>query len=384
MDKQKLIALLQKTEGTKLDFKLQLSLKTDSEKKELAKDVIAIANSRGGRGYIIFGIEDKTREIIGINGNTYKEEQIQQIISQRCEPPVPVDYDIIYLDNKAVGVLTIYKSSQKPHQVRQTGAFYIRRGSTTDIVRREELASMFQEAGMLEFERIVVNKAGISELDTKVIDEYISMAGLINNPNNYYDILEGLGIIGRDEDSSKYYPTFGGLLVFGHDPQRLLSNTGIRIIDNFSSCGNKYFTGSIIKMLDNIEAHIGDMILNKSYPLYALSEAIANATVHRDYFIRGREIVVVLSKSMVEISNPGSVCGESDDTVVFDESNPCIRNPWLYQRLLTLDNKGRFMKTGMGINRIKQAFKHIGEVKLVNNNKRNLFKVILPGLEHGL
>ena len=42
-------------------FKALLSLKTESEKKELAKNVAAIANSKGGRGYIIFGIEDGTK-----------------------------------------------------------------------------------------------------------------------------------------------------------------------------------------------------------------------------------------------------------------------------------------------------------------------------------
>jgi predicted HTH transcriptional regulator len=384
LDKQRLIALLQKTEGTKLDFKLQMSLKTDSEKKELTKDVIAMANSKGGRGYIIFGIEDKTKKIIGINDETYREEQIQQIISQRCEPPVAINYDIISLENKAIGVLTIYKSSQKPHQVRQTGAFYIRRGSTTDIARREEIASMFQESGMLYYEKIVVNRASTNDLDNKVINEYFTKTGLINNTDNYFDILEGLGIIGREEDSGKLHPTIGGLLVFGFNPQKFLPNTGIKIIDNFSSCGNIYLTGSIIKMLDDIEKHIGNMILNNSYPMYALAEVVANAAVHRDYFVNQREIVITLSKSKIEVSNPGSLCDEDEEVVLFDENNPCIRNPWLYQRLMILDDKGRFLKTGMGVNRIKQAFKHIGEVKFLNKSKRNLFKVILPGLDHGL
>ena len=39
----------------------------ESGKKELAKDICAIANSRGGRGYIVIGVEDKTKRIIGIN-----------------------------------------------------------------------------------------------------------------------------------------------------------------------------------------------------------------------------------------------------------------------------------------------------------------------------
>ena len=83
---KKLKSLIKRQEGTKLDFKLKLSLQYESGKKELAKDVCAIANSKGGRGYIIIGIEDKTRKVVGLaDNNLIKEEQIQQIISSRCE-----------------------------------------------------------------------------------------------------------------------------------------------------------------------------------------------------------------------------------------------------------------------------------------------------------
>ena len=52
MDNKKLLSLIKKDEGTKLDFKLKLDLTTENGKKELTKDVCAIANSSGGRGYI--------------------------------------------------------------------------------------------------------------------------------------------------------------------------------------------------------------------------------------------------------------------------------------------------------------------------------------------
>ena len=47
MDIKKLKSLIKRQEGTKLDFKLKLSLQYESGKKELAKDVCAIANSKG-------------------------------------------------------------------------------------------------------------------------------------------------------------------------------------------------------------------------------------------------------------------------------------------------------------------------------------------------
>ena len=62
---------------------------TETKKKEFAKDVTAIANTKGGRGYRVFGVADKTREVIGITGKHPTEESIFQIISTRCDPPVP-------------------------------------------------------------------------------------------------------------------------------------------------------------------------------------------------------------------------------------------------------------------------------------------------------
>ena len=62
MDLQRLKQLIKQREGIKLDFKEILNLETESEKKEFAKDVMAIANSIGGRGYIIIGVKDKVKE----------------------------------------------------------------------------------------------------------------------------------------------------------------------------------------------------------------------------------------------------------------------------------------------------------------------------------
>ena len=95
MDADRIKQFLRREEGPKLDFKQILRLNTESEKKEITKDVIAIANSRGGRGYILYGVEDKTKRIIGVDPGRFGEEQIQQIIYNRSDPPVPVRVDFV-------------------------------------------------------------------------------------------------------------------------------------------------------------------------------------------------------------------------------------------------------------------------------------------------
>ncbi|MEG0580382.1 MAG: ATP-binding protein, partial [Niameybacter sp.] len=91
----------------------KLSLEVDSDKKEFVKDVIAMANTEGGRGYIVFGVEDKTKRIIGLTDVPVDiEERIQQIITYRSVPPVPVSFEVLEYKQKQVGILTIYKSRQ--------------------------------------------------------------------------------------------------------------------------------------------------------------------------------------------------------------------------------------------------------------------------------
>ena len=52
---------------------------------------------------------------------------------------------------------------------------------------------------------------------------------------------------------------------------------------------------------------------------------------------------------------------------------------WLYEKLITLDDKHIILNSGSGFSKMKNSFKGIGKVKLVNSKEENSFKVILPG-----
>lgn len=374
MDKSKLRQLLKKEEGPKLDFKARLSLTTESEKKELTKDVIAIANSRGGRGYIIFGIEDKTKRIVGVDPGDFKEEQIQQIIYNRSDPPVPVSVEFTDMDGKLVSVLTIYRSNQQPHQMLQNGAFYIRRGSTTDIARRSEIANMFQENGLMTYETVILKNVGMDELDSGLIEQYFRSLNVPDGKPSEI-ILEAMGIIGEKLEGEVYHPTIGGLLLFGKNPSLFLPHVYIKVTYNEDVA---LFYGNVLSMLDNTSKYLKDMIKDERYPLEALNEAIANAVVHRDYLDISRGITISITDRNIEISNPGALIADNSIYKYIKEHNPDRRNPWLYQRLLSFDPKRRFVKSDIGMARIKEAFTDIGEVKFLNIGAQNLFKVILP------
>lgn len=380
MDEFKLKSLLRQGEGPKLDYKERININQESGKKELVKDVIAIANSQGGRGHLIIGVKDKTREIIGINPESINEERIQQIISNRCDPPINIRVEYVDIDNKTVAVITIFRSYKKPHQMRQTGAFYIRRGSTTDVARRDEIASMLQSGGIIYNELIAVYNVNIAVLNKKLIKKYLNKIN-INDYNDDKVILSNLGVIHYDKDSDTYLPTVGGLLLFCDNPQIYLPHTGIKLIYHKGSTRKKeYFTGNIINLLDNSIEFLKKILVDTNYPIEPIIECISNAVVHRDYFDHSREIVINIDKNKIEISNPGSISHRDRINNIIKEQNPFRRNNWLYQRLLVLDNQNRFMKSGLGLQKIKDSFKDIGKVQFLNLRKKNLFKIILPGL----
>jgi predicted HTH transcriptional regulator len=166
------------------------------------------------------------------------------------------------------------------------------------------------------------------------------------------------------------------MLLFGKNPAIYLPHVYVKVICD----GNEVrcFHGNILSMLDSVSGYFGEVIKDDNYPMDALEEALANALVHRDYLDLSRGITVAITDKNIEISNPGALIANNSIYKFIKENNPDRRNSWLYQRLLTLDTKKRFMKSGIGMSRIKKAFAEIGEVKFLNIGAQNLFKVILP------
>lgn len=374
MDIDKLRYLINSYEGPKLDFKEKFSLEEDFEKKELARDVCAIANSRGGRGYIIFGIKDKTGEIVGVGDAKVSEEQVQQIVTNRTEPPIQIRIENVPIDEKNLIVLTIFKSDSRPHQVKQNGSFYIRRGSTTDTARREEIASMMQESGILSFETIMLGHVPIEMLNWEKIDRYLEKLKDLKNEDKLV-FLEALGIIKKDSKSEHYHPTMGGMLVFGKEVQTFLPNTGVKIYSDKEVCDLR---GTIIDVLDKAKEEVRRMMDNQDYPYEAIDLALANALAHRDYWDNTRYTTIKIFENRIEITNPGALHQGDKVDKVTERDIVIRRNPWLYERLIMLDDSERYRRQGTGINKIKSMFSNPNEVKFINLLKYNTFKVVLP------
>lgn len=328
MDKRRFANLLKKAEGTKLDFKQYIEIDTDSGRKELAKDICAIANSRGGRGYLVIGIEDKTKKVLGIGDLELNEEKIQQIISSRIEPPVPISLEFLEFDKKKVAIINIYDGPQKPYQMRDNGAFYIRRGSTNDTMRKQEIISALQESLSLNIELCPVPHSDISCIEKSIVDKYFISQGIQTDDENRIELMENASIIYMDKDSGKYMVTLGGLLIFSRMNNVYIPHNMVRITNRINKDLDEtiIIQGDLLSMLDKSEDILNNM-LPKLYPTEALNEGIRNAVLYRDYTVFYKEIEVIIDHNSIAVISPGTLVKDRNGSFI----NSIKRNMWVYE-----------------------------------------------------
>lgn len=108
-----------KSEGSYWDFKRNWH----SNNADLLKDILCMANNTTvdmQDGYIIFGIEDKTYNVIGISGdrNRKNQENIIGFLSDQSwsgEEMPDIDVKTIEIEGKEIDVLIIHNSNITPY-----------------------------------------------------------------------------------------------------------------------------------------------------------------------------------------------------------------------------------------------------------------------------
>ncbi|MEG2353525.1 MAG: putative DNA binding domain-containing protein [Clostridium sp.] len=374
MNINKLNTLLRKEENTKLDFKLSLDLSVESGKREFAKDVSAIANVRGGRGYLVIGVMDKTKEIIGIDFNDFNEEKIQQIVSSRINPPIPISLDFVNVESKIVAVITIYDGKQRPYQIRENGCFLTRRGSTTDFMRREEIANYLNDSFNLNVELSPVIRSSVAHIDKELVKDYVSKNGIEYNDEDFNDLMENIGIITREKESGNYVATMGGLLVFSKINSIYIPHNMIRINNEINKEYKEVIIvqGNLKAMIDDSTMIVSKILGDNQSVANVIKEAIKNAVLYRDYTIFNKEIEVTISNKEIRVVSPG--------TMIMDKSKNSIsvrRNMWIYEKIMVM-YKSKYEKKYSGFETMKKNLKPKGRIRLINDISENCFKVIFP------
>jgi hypothetical protein len=145
--------LLYGEEGVDLDFKrdqYKFLKASDDEKGELLKDILSFANSwRRSDAFILIGIE----EVKGGRSNVYgisdkfDDAQIQQFVNSKTNRPITFSYQNIDFEGKCIGIFHIPVQIRPIYLKKDFGKLkketvYIKRGSSTEIAKLDEIAKM--------------------------------------------------------------------------------------------------------------------------------------------------------------------------------------------------------------------------------------------------
>lgn len=86
-----------------------------NSKDEYAKSIAAFANNKGG--YIVFGIKNKPRDLVGLQSDNFEttdEAKITAYLNSVFSPEIVFEKFVIILQSKNIGILYIHQAKTKP------------------------------------------------------------------------------------------------------------------------------------------------------------------------------------------------------------------------------------------------------------------------------
>ena len=377
--------LLAKGECEMVDFKEQLedkiafgkSLKNFAPRyDEMAKDVVAFANKKGG--FLFVGIEDKTKEI-----NTdfeYTDSKVFDLIRQiqdRTVPSITIKPHKVNVGGKEILVLEVPFTTQL-HRTSKS-EYLIRSNDGNRPIETYEMATVQAEKGLIVFDQKTwdlpissnaTDKQGVRIPGWQDIEKTRDLFLRIQREkpqspylkNNSPEFTETLGLI--KEENGKSLPTTTGILFIGNTKAlKELPYNQIKYIRYYEDGTYTPFeySGNLIEMADACfqqlksetkvkEFHFGlfrEYI--EDYPEVVLRELLINAIAHRDY---SRQQIIEIRKypNYLEFESPGHFPQGINETNFLRKTNP--RNPGIMDVLREINYAE---KAGSGFDKIFTA-----------------------------
>src|SRR6266404_1217896 len=113
--------ILLRDEDERTEFKITYSNKTDRDRDEVAKDLVALANAAGRTSkdfaYLVIGAGDE-RDVSGnrptqdVQSSDYSARSFRDIVGSRCTPPLELLFEVVEVDSHTYGVVTIPPSPE--------------------------------------------------------------------------------------------------------------------------------------------------------------------------------------------------------------------------------------------------------------------------------
>lgn len=345
---------------------------------DLKKEIIAFANSGGGKIYV--GVEDDGG-IIGINHSDETMLQISNMVRDAIKPDITmfIHYRCMEVEGKEIIELDIQRGTNRPYYIAKKGlrseGVYVRQGTSSVPATESAIRQMIKETdgdrfeGMRSLQQELTFNAAEKIFDSrKIVFENIQKKtlGLENNEGIYTNL---------------------GLLLSDQCPYTVKA-ASFSGTEQGDFRDRREYGGSLLKQMEEIYAYIDlhnntrstfeqlQRIDSRDYPEVAVREALLNALVHRDYSFGASTIISIYENRIEFVSIGGLLPGISLEDVMLGLS--VCRNPQLANVFYRLELIEAY---GTGIGKIMSSYAD-KPCKPEIITTANGFKIILPNTNY--
>ena len=357
------------------DEKYNLELKEQVNFDEPKKYLKAVSSFANGYdiGYIIFGIEDGTKKIVGVKDIKKSYEEVSNRIKTRIDPSIIPTVDIVVVEGKKLIVVKVIPGGHTPY-------YYVNKGTRTAYIRKGDQDC---ETNSTELNELILRgrNQGWDELVTDNLYKDFTFEKL----KKYFEDIKEYKIGKEDLESFGLLNgeklTNAALLYSDQNPVvgSFISCTRWDGLDKLSAKDDIEFYGSILDQIDNamefIKKHMsngwvkeGGKLARRTIPEYdldAMREAIINAEAHRSYLMRGTNVELAFYDDRIEIVSCGTIGNGKTLEELLKRPTSQRRNQLVCDIFSRLD----FMeRRGSGIKKILLAYE--------NDEKKPKFEII--------
>lgn len=296
---------------------------------DLADELAAFANSRGG--VLLLGIEDATRDILGIP--LAKLDAVEALVRQACEDsikpslaPIIERMTLPNGDGKEVPIIRV-EVTQSLFVHQSPGGYLYRVGSSKRPIPPDMLARLFQQRSqsrIIRFDEMPVQEARLDDLKEDLWRRFAPEHTM--EPRE--SLLSKLGMAAKDTNEV-WRPTVAGILMGCEYPQRFLPHAYVQAVryagtdiapekESFYQIDADDIRGPLdAQIFSACEFIKKNMLVSASkkansgrvdspqFDMLAVFEAVVNAVAHRDYSMYGSKVRIRMFDDRLEMYSPG-------------------------------------------------------------------------------
>ncbi|GJL66039.1 MAG: transcriptional regulator [Nitrospirales bacterium] len=350
--------------------------RNNADPDEVGEYISALANAAALLGkvnaYLIWGIDDKTHEVVGTtfepSSTKVGGEELENWLLRLLSPKINFRFFELTVDAQPVVLLEIGAAFRHPVQFK--GSEFIRIGSYKKRLKdfHEKERELWRVFDQIPFERGIAAEDVSSDEVLRLLD-YPAYFDLLELPlpDGRASILDALKVDGILQacESGNWDITNLGAALFAKklDEFSTLSRKAMRVVQYKGrgrveslreQVGNKGYASGFEGLISFIMAlvptnEVIGQALRKTVPMFpelAVRELVANALIHQDFFITGTGPMVEIFDDRIEITNPGEPLV---DTQRFVDTPPKSRN----EALASLMRRFRICEErGSGIDKV--------------------------------